>query len=309
MKKPNSQRILRLTNLTQGQKSGLWPEISLIHLLWLEDKWFDIQGFTNFTAAHFVAKFHDVNSLQNPITATCTWTVFFQSFPEIHNHRWRSEQKLISKLTALRCLKAPVLWPQSDKAHAELRLLHQSLINFHVQSLVSTTPRYLNFLPMESIQDQNRLLGNYEHTNSTLRRHYGFKSGVEEFPPISHLHSVRTTTLSRRDASSIRGISFGILDQFVLFPVSDVPVSNHQLLARLSFTREFEVTHRKRTGVWPHSPPQMRRRRTVGPPISGVTNGGKRANPPWQTRCRNRDPLCWYFGLSILLVFSTWFYF
>jgi len=35
----------------------------------------------------------------------------FQSLPKIHDHRWESEQKL----TALRCLKAPVLWPQSDK--------------------------------------------------------------------------------------------------------------------------------------------------------------------------------------------------
>ena len=38
--------------------------------------------------------------------------------------------------------------------------------------------------------------------------------------------------------------------------------------------------------------PQMRSRRKVGSPISVViTNGGKMANPPWQTKFRNRDAL------------------
>ena len=44
-------------------------------------------------------------------------------------------------------------------------------------------------------------------------------------------------------------------------------------------------------------------------PISGVTNGDQMANPPWKTRCRNRDPLSWYFGFSILLVFNTLLFF
>jgi len=91
---------------------------------------------------------------------------------------------------------------------------------------------------MESNHEHNLLLETYEHPNHTLRRHDGFNSGVEEFPPISHLHSVRITTLSRRDASNIRWISFGFLDQFAFFLCEwrDVSVSNHQIMARLPFT-------------------------------------------------------------------------
>jgi len=63
----------RRTNLRQGWKSGPWPEISLKTLLWSGEKWFYIQGLTNFTAAHFVAKYHAVNSSQNPISADCIW--------------------------------------------------------------------------------------------------------------------------------------------------------------------------------------------------------------------------------------------
>jgi len=46
-------------------------------------------------------------------------SVFFQSSPKIHDHRWGSEQRPIEKLKALRALKAPVLSPRSNKAHAE----------------------------------------------------------------------------------------------------------------------------------------------------------------------------------------------
>jgi len=100
-------------------------------------------------------------------------------------------------------------------------------INFHVQSLVNTTPttRYLNSLLMESIHEHNLL------------------------------HN-----------------------QFVLFPCerSDVSVSNHQLMARFSFTRSFHVTQSKRIVAWPHSPPQMRSRRKVRPPVSSKTKMSKR---------------------------------
>jgi len=54
-------------------------------------------------------------------------------------------------------------------------------------------------------------------------------AGVEKFPPIVQLNSVRTTTLSARDTNNIKGLPFGFLDQFVLFSCewSDVPVSSH----------------------------------------------------------------------------------
>ena len=43
-----------------------------------------------------------------------------------NDHRWGSEQRSILKATTLQCLKAPILWPQSNKPHAELRLLDSS---------------------------------------------------------------------------------------------------------------------------------------------------------------------------------------
>jgi len=46
-------------------------------------------------------------------------SVFFQSSPTIHDHRWGSEQRPIEKLKALRSLKEPVLSPRSSTAHAE----------------------------------------------------------------------------------------------------------------------------------------------------------------------------------------------
>jgi len=58
--------------------------------------------------------------------------------------------------------------------------------------------------------------------HSSLGKLCWLNAGVEQFPPIVGLNSVRTTTLCRRDANNIRGISFGFLDQFVLFPVSEV---------------------------------------------------------------------------------------
>ena len=39
--------------------------------------------------------------------------ILFKSLPEIHDHRWGSEQRPISKLTVLRCLKVLILWQQS----------------------------------------------------------------------------------------------------------------------------------------------------------------------------------------------------
>jgi len=49
-----------------------------------------------------------------------------------------------------------------------------------------------------------------------------FNTGEKEFPPILQLNSVRAMMLSRRGANNILGISFGFLDQFVFFPVSEV---------------------------------------------------------------------------------------
>ena len=99
----------------------------------------------------------------------------------------------------------------------------------------------------------------YKYIYSSLGILCRYNAGVEEFPHVVQLHSVTTTTLSRRDANNIRGISFGFLDQFVFFSCewSDVPVSDHQLMARLPFTRVFQVTQNRSTLRCPCSPPQM----------------------------------------------------
>jgi len=57
----------------------------------------------------------------------------FQSLPKIHDHRWGLEQRPIWKLIALQCLKATILWLQSNTAHAELQCLsncitHQAMV-------------------------------------------------------------------------------------------------------------------------------------------------------------------------------------
>ena len=68
---------------------------------------------------------------KNSISGACTGIVLFCVYllllPNNHNHSYGSEQRHVWKLRALRCLKTPVLLPQSTKAHAELRLLYQSV--------------------------------------------------------------------------------------------------------------------------------------------------------------------------------------
>jgi len=65
-------------------------------------------------------------TLNNPPKDICLRRSL-QSPPKIHDNRWRSEQKPIYKMKVLRYLKAPVSSPRSNNAHAELRLLFQSV--------------------------------------------------------------------------------------------------------------------------------------------------------------------------------------
>jgi len=98
-------------------------------------------------------------------------TVFFQSLPKIHDHRWGSAQRPIEKLKALRSLKAPVLSPWSNKAHAESRLLYQSAYQSRLSTLVNTTPRYLKISTCCSVLyfcslAENTALGVLRHNTS-----------------------------------------------------------------------------------------------------------------------------------------------
>jgi len=66
-----------------------------------------------------------------------------------HGQRWGSEQRPILKNWQLCDLKAPVLWPRNDEAHATLCFLCQSLYCYFICLPSSPTrkyhPIYLNF--------------------------------------------------------------------------------------------------------------------------------------------------------------------
>jgi len=51
------------------------------------EKWFDIQGFANFTVAHFVAQCHILNSIKIPSLPLALEIIFFWSLPKIHDHK------------------------------------------------------------------------------------------------------------------------------------------------------------------------------------------------------------------------------
>ena len=67
---------------------------------------------------------------------------FFQSLARIHDYRWGSEQRL----TALRCLKTPVLWSRSLEVHAILCLLHQVAYQYPCSIFHATRKCHLKLL-------------------------------------------------------------------------------------------------------------------------------------------------------------------
>jgi len=95
------------------------------------EKCLDILGFTDFRPELFVTKCHTENSSQTSyLCRLFFWQYFFShhlrfmTTGEDRNKDWFKNWKL------LRFLKAHVLWPQSDKAHVQLRLLYQSVYQF-----------------------------------------------------------------------------------------------------------------------------------------------------------------------------------
>ena len=93
------------------EQFGHMAEPTQLGSLYLE-KCFDIQDFTIFAAAHFVAKCHTVNSTTQISHLRRLYLRYrFQTLLNIHDHRCGSEQRLVLKLATLRCLKAPVLSP------------------------------------------------------------------------------------------------------------------------------------------------------------------------------------------------------
>ena len=60
----------------------------LLGSLYSEQKWLQVQGFTNFVAAHFIAKCHVCTLRKTPISAACTWNSILSaitrnSWPEV----------------------------------------------------------------------------------------------------------------------------------------------------------------------------------------------------------------------------------
>ena len=76
---------------------------------------------------------------------------------------------------------------------------------------------YTLFLLVGSIHQHNLPAEAYKYPHPSLGKLCWLNAGVEEFPPIVQLNSVRATTLSRRDANNIQGISFSLLNQSMLF--------------------------------------------------------------------------------------------
>ena len=87
------------------------------------EMWLDIQGFINFTAGHFVAKFHTVNSSQN--SHLCRLYSPFNHYPKFMTTGENRKKDRFKMWQICGVWKLP--WPQSDKAHAELRLLYKSV--------------------------------------------------------------------------------------------------------------------------------------------------------------------------------------
>ena len=94
------------------------------------EKWLDIQGFTNFTTAHIVAKCNAVNSLQNPTSAACTRdktvsVINWDLWPQV-----RIGAKTDLKPDSFAVLESSFVSPQSDKAHTERHFLTYTCIIF-----------------------------------------------------------------------------------------------------------------------------------------------------------------------------------
>ena len=111
-----------------------------------KENWFDIQGFTDFTTTHFVAKCHTENALQ--ISHLCRlffWQYSFSCHPKFmimgedrNNDRFKNGQFAV--------FESFHLWSQSDKAHAKLGFFTNLCINLLVLS--STTHEYRNVLKL-----------------------------------------------------------------------------------------------------------------------------------------------------------------
>jgi len=107
-------------------------------------KWLNIKDFTNFTAAHFVAKCHVVNSLQNPISDACAWdsiiSVHYPQFITI-GEDWNQDW--------FKNWQFRYVWKLSFCDHRMINLTQNCIyftnpcINHHLLSLITTTLMYI----------------------------------------------------------------------------------------------------------------------------------------------------------------------
>jgi len=89
-------------------------------------KCFDIQGFSNFTAAHFVAKCRAVKSSQQPHLCPCTWDStncrqypIFMAIAKNRNKDWLKFESFVVFVSSL------YLWSRNDETHIILCLIYQ----------------------------------------------------------------------------------------------------------------------------------------------------------------------------------------
>jgi len=171
---------------------GTWPNLGCL-VLW--ETWLSIYDFANFTAAHFVAKSRTVNSSQiSHLWRLCLRQRYFSHYPRFMTigEDW-DKDRLIP--TALRCLKAQVLWPRNGEDHALLYLLYQS----GYQSCSASVTREYHFKVLQ-------LLNLLRSTAAYLRRTLNWVSRetwcLGQFVPIfnqvwSHLAASRTHSCGR----------------------------------------------------------------------------------------------------------------
>ena len=121
--------------------SGHEAEPQNLRCLYSEENWLDVQGFTNFTAAHFVAKFPGMNSWLKSIFSTCSCDITLSgksdlktdSFPVFENYRLFTTD-----------------WESSHRTAFALPI-RISISLLRIPPLVNTTPRWLKLSSCYSV--------------------------------------------------------------------------------------------------------------------------------------------------------------
>ena len=109
----------------------------LLGSLYSEQKWLEVQGFTNFVAAHFIAKCHVCTLRKTPISAACTWNSILSaitrnSWPEV-----KIGERPIKNLQLCGVSKLPFRDQRAAKLTQNYVCLTNPCINLHTPPSVT----------------------------------------------------------------------------------------------------------------------------------------------------------------------------